>query len=254
MEAKTIPTPKLPPKPSADGLMEQGPEKALDMRVMGPKSKVLVREIKALEAAQGEKKEREEDLLQEIADRTENLNVLRASSLLEELDLEEEALLEAGADVLQENELRALQSTLAGIDLMLYQKRQALPAAQMGDAQAALDKSVKRLARGRQSVLTVLETAATSLQEAGLMKKFERWRELVRERWTLYDQFYSLTGIKSIVGNDADRKMRTEGAYKLFPDDDVSEAILDLAEAMLLLYEIRNGWPAVIGRKQKSQF
>ena len=202
-------------------------------------------EIEKLAAALAERLDQETRLTEELASKSAALNRMRAVALIEEVNSDQVANLEAEVVGLQ-GESGELWGVIAGLEAVLTEKRHALEPALLEDAEGAVDKNAKALARTCKVFVETLEDGATAMQDAGLTRHHQKWQELIEERQQLLYDLYELVGGSE---DRADRRMRSEliNDYGLFSPD-VAEAILDLARCLVDLYETRGGRPAVRGR------
>lgn len=243
MEMRVVELPELPPGVSPERFLEEQQREAVkrELKVLGPRSRKLVTELETLESARAERLAQEEQLAEELAGKSGALNKLRAVALIEEVDQDQVANLESEVMRLQ-SELNEVRGIIAGLDALLYEKREALEPAQLEDVEEAVEKSAKALAKTCKAFLQTLETGAKAMQEAGLMKERERWQTLIEQRHQLLYELYDL-----IPSSDdkADRQIRAElmTTYNLFGG--VPNVVLELASCLVDLFEVREGKPRV---------
>jgi len=220
------------------------------MEELGPKSKKILAEIEELEARRVLISEEVEELADKVNDHQEKLDVARAQNAISGVHRDQVAAFEAELEEL-EDELAEARSTLAGLDQMLAEKRQALEEAKVADAQEALmtknmkaaleglEKNARALEKTRAELLQMLESGIETLLEE-IQPLHRKWGELLQERERLYTQRYHALGSRAGHGDSAYYKLQKDSLVKLLEGQDLP-SVLALVELLRPLFIAKAG-------------
>jgi len=187
------------------------------MEAIGPKSTKLLKEIEDLEATRAKVAEEESGLAQAVAERQSKLDVARAQGLVGKVDQDQVRAFESELETFRANLAKA-HSTLAGLDQMLTEKRQALEEAKVTDAREALttgemsaasrglERNAKALEKARAAFLKALEAGAAGLLEV-IAPYWREWEGLLEERKQLHAQRCKALGRSATFADDPYYKM-----------------------------------------------